>query len=1054
MGQIQINTPYEGPQIINIEGEAPTEVEQQAIFEKFFNNPKPDFSTATNEEIQDYARKERLVGRHPITGDALTEEEYISEYKEPGVDYASGVKSNDLFSRFTYGSLETDEERKVYLDRVVGSEGYRVDGLGRFLITKDGRKTLGMGEGPEVAIDEEGLSWSDVKEFAGATVFPITAGIGTSLIASGVGFVPGILLVGASMAGGKLLDEAIESARGLQRQSGGEIIRDAAFEGVFGVVGEGLGRTISGIFGRILKGPGGKANEALRAQAREIINKGYRPTVAGATDESFRPILNRLQAVYEGVFPSKGAADANLKGILDELRAVGIVDRTAIQNLEKAVSRDIHKIYGDADQALARANLDMNKAIENEIRAIRNILKGDGNVGKDLAKQLTLRKSIFDEDVDRLYTKVEKILGGKNRIIPTGGLVQTYKGLLKTRMGKDIAESTIGREIMRLGRAKFATPTEMNRLRTALTDASYNTELIGGLRGNSLTKLKEAITQSFDDSMITLAKTANKFAPDNVGGAGLMGTEKEIAAQFAALSEGLNLLSRTNKFYSKGISRFDDVAIDNIMKEARRGTINSATLYNEIVIKNNPELLEKVLRAVRGVPTGRALGAKTGISDLARGRKFLEAQRIGNRTIAQALDDVKNLPPNNRVRINVENKIAALEKEALEVATMRGTGAEMANTIREGLAKNLLDDAMQNSLIIDKATSLQVIDPLKLSNALLREGPLLKKLFGTEYKKLNDVIHVLRRSKADLPDEIRNQLATLPLGRSLLALRNAELKRAALDKDVFLKKLQTSTSPQELADIVFKDVDSIVQAEKILKPAVMQDVRTAAMGNILRKLGATTDEAGQIQLTTDFVEKFTTGRLGTGFQNILRSYGPETINKMFGPNGYKALNQLATDMIRVSNRAIAAKGGLAAPQIALGLGIVGLITAPMATLPAMAGFWFMSRALRHPAVLKMMMASSTPNKYKQLLAGKLKANDPVAQGFQALWQIQAQAMMQYSRMVAEEMAPTKETIEGVSAPIKDVVKESVTAVQNLNTGRPPAGDVLRDVEIEKLVGVR
>ena len=47
-------------------------------------------------------------------------------------------------------------------------------------------------------------------------------------------------------------------------------------------------------------------------------------------------------------------------------------------------------------------------------------------------------------------------------------------------MGKDIAESTIGREIMRLGRAKFATPTEMNRLRTALPDASYNTELIGG----------------------------------------------------------------------------------------------------------------------------------------------------------------------------------------------------------------------------------------------------------------------------------------------------------------------------------------------------------------------------------------------------------------------------------------------------------------------------------------------------------------------------------------------------------------------------------------------
>jgi hypothetical protein len=170
-----------------------------------------------------------------------------------------------------------------------------------------------LGEGRELAVDEEGFSFNDVKEFAGATALPIIAGTGAAIAASGVGFVPGMLIVGAATAGGKLLDEGIEAAEGLQMQSLTDIARDSAIEGAFGAAGEGVGRGISKLFGRIIKGPGGEANEALRAQAREIINQGYRPTIAGATDEAFRPVLNRLQAVYEGVFPNQKAATQNLE---------------------------------------------------------------------------------------------------------------------------------------------------------------------------------------------------------------------------------------------------------------------------------------------------------------------------------------------------------------------------------------------------------------------------------------------------------------------------------------------------------------------------------------------------------------------------------------------------------------------------------------------------------------------------------------------------------------------------------------------------------------------
>ena len=152
-------------------------------------------------------------------------------------------------------------------------------------------------------------------------------------------------------------------------QSPTDIARDAAWEGVFGGGGELAGRAISGLFGRLIKGPRGLADatieqtEALRAQAREIIEKGYRPTVAGATDESFRPILNRLQAVYEGVFPNQKAAQQNLDTVIAELRARGVVDESAINNLDAVVKNDIDNYYKTVDQKLADAQVRMDDAV-------------------------------------------------------------------------------------------------------------------------------------------------------------------------------------------------------------------------------------------------------------------------------------------------------------------------------------------------------------------------------------------------------------------------------------------------------------------------------------------------------------------------------------------------------------------------------------------------------------------------------------------------------------------------------------------------------------------
>jgi len=174
MGSIIVET-SQGPVQVDISGDMPTPEEQQAIIQQFSPSQASqidiDLATASKEEIQDYARQRRLAGIDPATGLPLTEDEYISKYKEPGVDYTTGLDSVGGFSRFQFGRMDNTEEKSGYLQGIVGEEGFRVDPLGRHILTQEGRTKLGLGEGRELAIDEEGFSFNDVKEFAGIPHF-------------------------------------------------------------------------------------------------------------------------------------------------------------------------------------------------------------------------------------------------------------------------------------------------------------------------------------------------------------------------------------------------------------------------------------------------------------------------------------------------------------------------------------------------------------------------------------------------------------------------------------------------------------------------------------------------------------------------------------------------------------------------------------------------------------------------------------------------------------------------------------------------------------------
>jgi hypothetical protein len=757
--------------------------------------------------------------------------------------------------------------------------------------------------------------------------------------------------------------------------------------------------------------------------------------------------LNRLQAVYEGVFPNQKAAMQNLEQSLAQMRALGIADDTAINNLDEVVKRDITDFYANADQKLANAQMRMDEAVKGEIDQIMRNLRDGKTIPKNLDDMIRMRKAVFDEDVDRLYTVVNDKLRGQ-AIIPTKGIKEELERLTTDSIA-DIGATRFAAQVKGLG--DYATARELSRIRTGLTDASRNPALLNDVNVGALGSLKASVNQAFTDAEITLAQMSTKGLDDavtEVGGPTIIrpdGFKMDLSTGEA--SDALRLLNRTNEFYRDSVSRFDNIVVQDIIKQTKSGQMNMKFVFDKIIQEDNPEALDQLFKAIRGAPTGKALGAETGIVDLAEGTRILKSRRIGNRTVEQALRDVADLPADNRTRIMVEKAARDIEAEAAERATIRGTGAEQAEAVRQGLSKMYIQEQVKRSLTIDPATGVEVIDPIKLVANIRQKGTTVDKLLGNDLKAVNDVLTVLERGKANLAPGIVQQLRSKPLGQALKDLQAAEARRAAVDSNVVLRTLQSTTDPEVIAQTVFRNPASIREAQKFLGNKVstvngrevptMELVRDAAMGRVLKQIGATVDEAGSVRMTDDFVEAFKSGRLGNKLQSVLRSYGDETLNTMFGKGAAEGLNAMAETMVRASNASIAGKGGLAAPNIALGLGVASLIMNPLATLPTAAAFKVMSVALRNPKVLKMMMASRQPNKVKDFLSGKFKSNDPIAQGFQTMWQLASAATVQGTRMnveqAAEEVRPITAAARQQLAP---VANQAVQATQSALTQAP------------------
>ena len=1004
MGIIKVRTPS-GVIQVRIAGDSPTEEESAAIAESLSaaeQEPstftgRPNLATMTNEEIREYARMRQQAGI-TATGEQMTPEEYADVYREEGVDYTQGLQDTGNFSRFGYGRMETDKERENYLRRTVGADGFRKDALGRFVLTQKGRQNLGMGAGPDLAIDEEGLSWGDFSEFLGENALPMAAGIGAGLMASGVGIAPGLVISGLAAGAGKALDEGIEYAQGLQDQTFSDVMRAVAFEGAFSAFGEGVGRVLSKTAGRLIKGPAGPAGEAARAQVRGQLERDFRPTISGGAGEDFRPLFGRTQAIYEAIFPNAKAAELNAEVIVKELEALRVVDKNRLKDFSDILKKDVQRIYGKAEDDLVIAERLLDTTVEKSLGKLFSSLRKEGFAPKDIIGSVQLSKRLFDENMDSIFTKVNNTLRGQ-AIIPTSG-IKAQLERLSVDSAADVASTKFAKMVNDL--PQYATVQDVARIRTALADATANPGLVADVNVGALGALKSSITEALNGAEIFLARAINM--PVEQGKA--LGPEG-FSASFKEMSEALGVLRRANALYGKGMRRFDNAVTQNIIAQARReGGVNEKFVFNKILEDDNPEALRQLLMAVRGVRN---------VPGLEQGERTAAKMRVLNQPIDAARRDAALLPEGSDARRLMEQEILRVEQMEKAAAGALGRGSERAEELRQNLAKMYLDKVVSDSRELT-STGAFVIDPVKFSTNIRAKGKVFDILFSKEKDKMDEMISVMARAKNDIAPSVLDDLmkknpSLTEIVEQLKATQKTVKKDLRQDQ---LLRLAAEGDVDGVAKAVLQSSKNAKMATDNFDSDVLERVRDAAMSRILRQAGVATDVSSQAKMSKAFLDSFTSGSLGKSFQKVINSYGDEALDNIFGAGTAKKLNTIADDMNRVSNAAIRGKGGLVAAATAASLGGLSFLFSPLALIPAAAVPFVMSKALRNPRVLRLLMASRDKNTLKQLMEGKFKSGDVLGQGMQAMNQIMAQAVLYGARFAVSQTEEETQAMQNLA----------------------------------------
>lgn len=927
---------------------------------ELFDGTVLEFPEGTPRDVINRVAKEQTLSRRGETPSVAPEE---APAPTPEID-RSGVKDYGLRANLARAENASEyqlrlkdagfTENMYFQDPQTGEFVLRLDNVPQELKNQYGLK----GSGNLQIEDDEVFTKQDIAEFFSANSGPILGGIAASIATGGAGLLVAAAAAGVGSAGGYLLEEAAEYAGGVQDQDLASVGRTAAYEAVAGAVGEGVGRGIAAVGGRLIKGPGGDIANEARTLGREALEQGARPTVKAATT---RPILGRLQAIYEGVFPNQAAAKANGEAVLkrvQELKAQqGIVDDINYKAIRSALQKDIDRIYGTPEQLLKDANKNLDTVVQKEIDKVKGYFgTPDPRGGESIAEALQIAKQTFDEDVGAIYGKADMLLG-RTPIIDTRPIKNTLSNIIRDNPALGLDKNAFGKFVMDMDDA--VSVQTASSLRTMLNQASFDPSLVGAVDRAMLSRLNKSVQNAFNSSEAALASVIAGNTPPPGAGSAL--------AQVANLStarEGLKTLRDAQSFYAKGVDRFQDVMASKLFRQYREAVdFNPEAIIDPkfgLLVPNNAAGVRRFLNAA--TPMGRTAGRSAAIGRVSSIPQSIEdvvpdtmvnlGDEVGSQNLKEVIRFLPDDDPLKRYYAEIfENK--RIFAEGVEGA--RRTGVAQREAVRRQLAGSYL-----NKMFEQNRDLLGRIDPAKVADEIRKLGSTAKVLFkdgpNGQYNAVMDSLKDMATLGKNVSDEELARLAGRPITEQIEVIRALTGQQEKLKGTRLLQTLERAAQendPETILNAVFRrqNAGAVKDAKDVLgeDSGTMEAVRDLALRKILSSAGDP-----DMGAANDFIEAVFNGAHASKLESALNAYGRSTLDEMFGKETTDGLYALTKFSKTVSQAPIKGLGGLAPASIAAGLGVAGALTAPFATLTTIGGLLAMSRLLRSKPFLNLL----------------------------------------------------------------------------------------------------
>jgi len=925
--------------------------------------------------------------------------------KELGFDYTTGVgapkNEGTKFSRFTLSQLDTNIEKEDHLNLTVGPGGWTTDSLGRYALNAKGLEVLGLpplkeGEKGRVIDEYQGFTKYDWVD-AAPKIIQVAPSIVTSIALNPYGTTIGLLGGAITMAAAYGVDELIEYSQGWSNQSAQSMAAHAAEEAMYGILGEGFGRAIrpfarmisdpqgGGFFGfklrptapftkqgvltkypnleqdiRVMYGTRADGSPLPEVEMQKLIDKTIKhlrfktpltgdPSIPGASDpvnpnslvmaskpEKQRLIIQQIlegNGTYAGIPSISVATDRALIG-----RFQGVLNRVFNNSTD-----DVNRRYLGHTMLLLRGKA---AGISDDLLKTYAAKLGtaeEGEILKELQEQILKRviddKTSYEQTLKMITENIEKeTLAAIKTIRNQTGLLSDdlsesiFKRLQQVKAsnddvimgyGADLDDAMGGQPIM----STLAIKDIINNMAEFLpkTTTQGTKTIPAGPAGASVevpTNITEFAKLPYMDQVTELVTRINALG-DRVTAKEMISLEKMFTFMKGDIAKSNSLISSSQ--------------IDSLIKAAQDSFVNA-----EGIITNNISKLSAAEKAELGKPINLLENLNTlrtetqGMFDDVFTASMIKQAQSGASGFIEADRVVKHFVIGGRHKelLRLIHALPQSERAIFKSAIARETFDNALNTSKNNITGNYDGKAFLNHWMA-------IGDDTKTT------------LFGSNKVQIERLAKDIAAKNGKF-SEAETQALLNSDESSLVKLLNEKNALIAQNDELFsqgwLKKLAGNEAEQEqVVDYIFrpKSANRINQAKAYFgsegaagnttdgfNVGGFNKVREAAMMKLLQDIG--TDEAGIGVIFN-----------GTKFKNVLKSYGNETLDAMFGKTLRKELFDFASqvEILTSKNKA----GGLVAANVAL-----APVTKGISAFPFMAKLKVAAALINRPGFIKYL----------------------------------------------------------------------------------------------------